>query len=567
MCATAIAVASVTAQAQRNGQRGGGPAGGGPPGPATVEFTAVTADGQLVADLAANQVTLKVDNKDRTIASLELVRFTAPAAATMPPAFGSNALTDAGRTYLLIVDEESLRPAAEAAVKEALTTFASTVHANDRLSLFTMPRGTQSLAPTTDRAPFTAAVAAIQSRAKATMTTQERRCHARDLLTGVGSVMGGLGATTSATPVVLFSTAISGVSESSGSADDCVLQTSDFQRVAAAADQVKAQFYIVRPEEPSSRTVAEGIDNLAGVTGGTAIYLTGADGAMARVARETSAYYVATFTAEGEERTGMSRRLELKSTRADVTIKARPTLAIARGSREAVTPQSMLRELTVHRDFGLRAVGIASRNDGDPKNPMKVVALAEPTDPSVKFKAAAAALYDGTGKLLAQWTARPEELQRSPMVAALPIVEGNFRLRVAAVDTNNRAATADYEVKVAQAPAGPAKLGGLMVGKSGTKVFEHLILLGGSDDVLAVFELYGRPEVPFRAVVEIADSTGVKTIAELAPQVLQTQIADKFLFMATLPTGQLQAGDYLVRAKVTFENSPTGELRQTIRKQ
>lgn len=566
MLLTAVAVASVTAQAQRGGgQRGGGQ--GGPAGPATVEFSAVTADGQLVTDLAATQVTLKVDNKDRTLTSLELVRFSAPAAAALPPAFGSNALTDAGRTYLLIVDEESLRPSAEAALKDALTAFAKGVHANDRLSLFTMPRGTQSLSPTTDRAPFAAAVAAIQSRAKATMTTQERRCHARDLLTGVASVMGGLGATSAATPVVLFSTAISGVSESSGSSDDCVLQTSDFQRVAAAADQVKAQFYIVRPEEPTSRAVAEGIDSLAGVTGGTAIYLTGTEGALARVARETSAYYIATFTAEGAERTGSSRRMELKSTRADVTIKARPTLAIARGSREAITPQSMLRELTVHRDFGLRAVGIASRNDGDPKNPMKVIALAEPTDPSVKFKAAAAALYDGTGKLLAQWTARPEELQRSPMVAALPIVEGNFRLRVAAVDTNNRAATADYEVKVAQAPAGPAKLGGLMIGTAGTGGFAPVITVGNQDEIIAVFELYGRPAGPFGAIVEIADSAEGKALVEAPPQPSATPIADKFLFMAKLPVKALKPGDYMLRAKLAFEGAPTGELRQTIRKQ
>jgi len=348
------------------------------------------------------------------------------------------------------------------------------------------------------------------------------------------------------------------------SPDDCVVQPSLYQRVGVSADVANAQFFVIRSEQ-SDRTAAEGIENLVGVTGGQMLFLTGEGGAMPRIARETQAYYTATFTAEGNERTGTSARLEVRSARPDVTIRARAGVNIPRAGAAAPTPVSMLRELTVHRGFGLRAVGIASRNE-DPKADMKVFALAETTDPSVKLKAAAAALYDPLGKLVAQWTARPEELQRSVLAAAIPALAGTYRLRVAAVSTDNRAATADYEMKVLTTEAGPAKLGGLMMGAASAGGFAPLVTITTEKEIIAVFELYGRPAGPFGAIVEILPDLTAKPLASAPPQPSATPIQDKFMFMATLPVGDLKPGDYILRAQLAFEGQPTGTLMQTIRK-
>ena len=276
------------------------------------------------------------------------------------------------------------------------------------------------------------------------------------------------------------------------------------------------------------------------------------------------AYYTASFAPEGNERNGTSARLELRTSRPDVTIRARASVNIPRAAA-APTPTSMLRELTVHRGFGLRVVGIASRNE-DPKADMKVFALAETTDPSVKLKAAAAALYDPLGKLVAQWTARPEELQRSVLAAAIPAPAGTYRLRVAAVSTDNRAATADYEMKVMTTAAGPAKLGGLMMGTAGAGGFAPLVTISTETEIIAVFELYGRPAGPFGALVEILPDLAGKALVTAPPQPSATPIQDKFLFMAKLPVADLKPGDYILRAQLAFEGQPTGTLTQTIRK-
>ncbi|GMV22382.1 MAG: hypothetical protein AMXMBFR57_23310 [Acidimicrobiia bacterium] len=545
---------------------------GGPAGPATIEFIATSTDGQMVTDLTAAQLTLRVGNRDRQISSLERVTFGATA-STLGTPFGTNSLAEAGRSVMVVVDEESLRPGLENVVRDALLAFEKTLNGNDRIGLFTVPRGATSLAPTTDREAFRAAAAKLQGRQKSTMTASERRCHTRDVIVALNGILTAAPPSGGLTPVLFFTTSLVGPSTGGaaiGDADECFLQPSEFQKVGAGADAINAQFYLVRPEQTSSSTAAEGIQNVLGVTGGTMVFL--GDGAgddpMARIARETSSYYVATFQAEGTERSGMSTRVDLKSTREGVTVRARNSVMIPRASADAPTPQSMLRELTVHRGFGLRAIGIASRNDGDAKNDMKLLALAEPVDPSVKFKSAAAGLYDPAGKLIAQWTARPEELQRSPMVAALAMPAGQYRLRVAAVDTSGRAATVDYEVFARIADAGPAKIGGLMIGAAGGSGFAPIIRITNEQEVIAVFELYGRPAGPFGAIVEILDSpTAEKALVEAPPQPSATPVQDKFMFMAKLPVASLKPGDYVLRARLGFEGAPTGTLTQIIRKQ
>lgn len=543
---------------------------GGPAGPATIEFIATSTDGQMVTDLTAAQLTLRVGNRDRQISSLERVTFGATA-STLGTPFGTNSLAEAGRSVMVVVDEESLRPGLENVVRDALLAFEKTLNGNDRIGLFTVPRGATSLAPTTDREAFRAAAAKLQGRQKSTMTASERRCHTRDVIVALNGILTAAPPSGGLTPVLFFTTSLVGPSTGGaaiGDADECFLQPSEFQKVGAGADAINAQFYLVRPEQTSSSTAAEGIQNVLGVTGGTMVFLGGNDDAMTRIARETSSYYVATFQADGNERNGMSARVDLKTTRDGVTVRARNSVAMPRASGEELTPASILRSGATHRGFGLRAIGVASRNDGDEKNTMKLVALAEPTDPAVKFKAMSVALYDPAGKPIAQWTARPEELQRSPMIAALAMPEGQYRMRVAAVDTNGRAATADYEVFARIADAGPAKIGGLMIGAAGGSGFAPIIRITNEQEVIAVFELYGRPAGPFGAIVEILDSpTAEKALVEAPPQPSATPVQDKFMFMAKLPVASLKPGDYVLRARLGFEGAPTGTLTQIIRKQ
>lgn len=554
--------------------------------PQTVDFVALTTDGSPITDLTANQVALKVGGKDRALTSLELVRFDA-AASLLPAPFATNSAADAGRDFVLVVDEDSLRTGMENPLRDALLAFSSSLAARDRIGLFTVPRGSTSLAPTTDRGQFRAAVAAIKGRSSTAAGTDSAAvqastagCHGRDVLAALSSIVTATSRPAGLTPVVLFSGAIAAPDTTVSSmamdqaagrsvlqSQECKLTQREFQVLGQAVDAARSPFYVVRPEAGAEGGRSEGLENVTGVTGGQMFALGGAtDGAMARIARETSAYYVATFTAEAAERNGASHRLELRSSRADVVVRARAGVVIPRPERGgALTPQSMLRTAVVQRGFGLRATAVVARNDGDTKNPVKLLGLAEPTDPTVKISAAAAGIYDPTGKLIAQWTARPEELQRSPMAAAMAIPGGTYRFRVAAVDTQGRAATTDYEVNTELTSAGVATMGSLLVGTATTGFMPQLQFTTEAE-VMVYFELYGRPTGPFGALVEIADTVDGPALVSAQPVAAATPIQDKFMFTVKLPIAGLKPGDYVVRAKLAFEGQPTGVLMRTIRK-
>ncbi|MGE3345077.1 MAG: hypothetical protein AB7L71_16770, partial [Vicinamibacterales bacterium] len=248
---------------------------GGPAGPATIEFIATSTDGQMVTDLTAAQLTLRVGNRDRQISSLERVTFGATA-STLGTPFGTNSLAEAGRSVMVVVDEESLRPGLENVVRDALLAFEKTLNGNDRIGLFTVPRGATSLTPTTDREAFRAAAAKLQGRQKSTMTASERRCHTRDVIVALNGILTAAPPSGGLTPVLFFTTSLVGPSTGGaaiGDADECFLQPSEFQKVGAGADAINAQFYLVRPEQTSSSTAAEGIQNVLGVTGGTMVFL------------------------------------------------------------------------------------------------------------------------------------------------------------------------------------------------------------------------------------------------------------------------------------------------------
>src|SRR4030095_14823594 len=74
----------------------------------------------------------------------------------------------------------------------------------------------------------------------------------------------------------------------------------------------------------------EGLETLAGVTNaGGVIRMAATDSPLARVARETSAQYVATFDPEANERTDQMSRVELRVAREGVGVRTFGEISMA----------------------------------------------------------------------------------------------------------------------------------------------------------------------------------------------------------------------------------------------
>jgi hypothetical protein len=363
----------------------------------------------------------------------------------------------------------------------------------------------------------------------------------------------------------------------------CELVVSDFQRVGVAAGAARADFYVVQPDDVGlhrggrpesisgtgfigSDNPLEGIEHLAGITGGSRLPLTAlGTSALDRVARETSSYYFAEIDPERSDFNGGSKSLSVRVDRPGAVVRARPTIGFGRRAPEVrrtrVTAAEMLLVTDVFTQLPLRAAGFAMEGaDGR----IKVVSLAEPVDPSITLASAAVALVDASGLVVARWTAT--DAADVPLLGAMLVNPGAYRLRVAAVDTAGIPGTADYELAAQLTPAGPLMLSSLVLGLSRDGAMTPRLQFGAEPAALASFEIYGGASgTPVSTNLDVARSLNGPAIMSL-PLVLERSGNQRFTAVGTVPVGALPAGDYVVRATIGVEGGPSGRIVRTMRK-
>ena len=113
-----------------------------------VDFYALGSDGAGIADLKPEEVSVKVDGRARTVRSLRLVKqadapVTDPLASvvTVPEPFSTNRGAEAGRSFIIVVEDESFRPGRERPIRSAVKAFLGAITQKDRVSVWTVPHG------------------------------------------------------------------------------------------------------------------------------------------------------------------------------------------------------------------------------------------------------------------------------------------------------------------------------------------------------------------------------------------------------------------------------------------
>ena len=552
-------------------------------GTATLQFRVLGPDGQPVTDVKAGDVSLKVDGKAREIKALELVDLRAPAASgdappeksDVPPPFATNAAAGGGgtvRDIYLLVDEESIAPGKDGAVKEAIGYLIAAKGPQDRVGLLSLRQGGANVAPTSDLNQVKTAVASIAGYGSSNSDLACRTVRAIQTLQAVfGNSPQGLPPTVvfySAQVAALQAGRTASLGGTSGS-QLCEIRTEMMQQLGSAAQVSRAAFYVIELTDSGmgsrATEAAGGLENLAGVTHGEIIRVsTNAEGQMKRIANGTAAYYVVGFDAEGADRSAGNKRVELTVARSGVDVKAPREMSFARaggGKSANANPRDMIRSAAAFNDLGLRAAAYSSRNPGDAK--IRILTLFEPVEPGAKLNAAMVGLFDPNGKLTAQWTAQAADLANPTAMAALIAPAGKYRMRVAATDASGKSGAVDAQVSLGLVAAGPIQLGDLVLGKivQGNPV--PAMLFSTEEEAIAILELYGRPAGPLKMYAELVGA-GDPIQVPLAPQA--TSEPDKFLLSAKIPVAALKPGDYTVRAIVGVEGQPEATVTRTLRK-
>ena len=545
----------------------------------TIDFRVLTDDGRPVLDLKPDEVELRIDGRQRPVSSLRLFGEVSPpgGAATgepPPPPFASNQLGDGGRDVLVLIEDESIVPGREQSVTAAVEELLAGLAPKDRVGLVTIPRGGTNIGFTTSRQAIRDGLASTKGRGSTAEAAGDLACRTRLTLESLIGVFRAQVGREVPTTVVLLSSSLTAPTAVVGqSASLCPIRAEDFNQVADAAIGARVNLVVghVLDARPGDTTgLAAGLESLAGVTSGQLVRLSGdRTGDMTRVAQQTATYYVVGFEPERAESDGRSHRIDLRVSRGGVKVHLRPHVTIPRAEDRPVdssrpSARSLLRSPLVERDLPLRAAGYASRDSDERK--VKIVVLFE-SDTGSTLESAMVGLFDSKGKLTAQWTAKTPELARAPVVTALPVPPGTYRIRVAATDAAGRGGTVDAEVNAALTDAPPVTISALALGTAIDGAFVPRLQFSTEKVMVGYIEVYGRPKgSTVAAILEVADTADGPAGASFPARVPTSPSGDTIPIVVGVPIEALPPGDYVIRAVVAVDGKPIGRVSRTLRK-
>jgi hypothetical protein len=565
------------------------------------DFVVVKKDGQPVTDIRPEEVTLRIDNRNRLIKSLQYVPLsagmggvasaTAAGAAAITPPFATNLMPTASapRSIVIIVDDESMPIGQEITLRAALNRFVRSLPPADPVALVTVPHGGIKVGLTTDRDRLARGISAISP----IVSIVSAACQTKDTLSTLETTLGLLTRNSDQPVAVAFlSAALTGQSQQeriqrptvggggvSDQAGGCHIVADNFVRVGQAVAAAKAQLYVIHPDYTPAPAL-EGIESLRSETGAPLFHLTSSgEPGLTRMARETAGYYLGTFETQPDELTGKPHPSSVKVSRPDVDVRDKRYIIVGRTAAAAsptaststptiTTAFDMVRSGRAFRDLPLRATAAPSRNAKDPAA-VDMVGWFEPIDPSVKVMTAAAALIDENGTAQAYWESTPNQaLTTWPVAIGLTARPGTYRLRVAAIDANGRTGLIDDTVVAEIRPAGPLHLSGLVLGLSRAGGFAPRLQFSSEAAAIAYFELYGTvtDDLKVSAVFEVSRTTDGPAMMSVSATAAATHEDGKLGLTGAIPVGALAPGDYVVRAVVTVAGQGSGRILRTLRK-
>jgi hypothetical protein len=530
----------------------------------SIDFVATTGDGQHAAGLTPADVSLKVGGRERPIRDLEVVTVNAGPAIAPPSAAGSRLPPPYGetltvgernrRSILLLVDEGTLF-GMEQVLRDAVAKLVASLSPADRLGVASTRPDSISVPLTTDHQKVRAAVDSLSlGRGNPSL------CFG-GVVRQVVSLAQLLPAGRASTLAVLSRGG--GVANPQGSGSiiasgECMIRREELLPIANAisATQINYRVFNVGAAGASSA-----LEDFAGSTGAETNVLSFAEaGGLARAAQAAAQFYRATVSADAS-RHDQLERVELRVNRPGVKVSGPTHVSLEPVRPPIVDAASLLRGQAVRSDLPLRIAAFASKNEG--ARSAKLLVVVEPAEAGTTFAEAIVSVVGANGEVAGQWTARPEDLARVPLMAALPVVPGSYRVRAAVVDGRNRAALAEYSTDTLQG-TGEVKMSSLVLGVSPKGEFTPRLLFGGEPSGVAYLEIYNaRASANVDVLFELAASPDGPVLAKIPAQMSagQTHTA-----IGQIPVGTLPVGDTLVRAVVTIDGAPAGQTVRTLRK-
>jgi hypothetical protein len=514
-----------------------------------------------------------------------------PPAPALPAPFATNARAGPGRTFYLLVDEASVTPGDSGPVRLAIDEFLTTLPPGDEVALATVRPEGPLVQPTTDRARVRGAFESLKELGSADESAASASARSAGCLVRLRELFGALSGLDQPPVVIVISTGLSGPpaakeaatrgagsrQPSGGGNERGRAAPVDLGRLRLAAARARAELYFV---ELGGRGAAPEV--VANDVGGDVLALLPANNAFLRVARETRSHYVVNISANDDDRPGVAYPIAIDTGRSGVVLRFRPDAFLGRPTAPAPpTTQEMIGGVDEFRQLAIRLAGFPTRADTRAGPSVLITGLTEPVDPGVRFRSATAVLFGATGARAAEDTAGPSALSVTPLLSHLIAPPGHYLLRVAVIDVEGRAGTADCPIDAGLTSAGPLTLSSLRIGvplpptppgpnrRDSVPGLDPRLQFTTEVAALAAFDLYGgAPNEHVTLVMEVLKKAEGPPIQPLEPHILPARASEPGHYVVTAPVdlASLVPGDYLIRATVGVAGQAPAMITQTLRK-
>lgn len=551
------------------------------PGAERVVIRASNNDGRPVQDLTAAQVSIRVDGTERKVTNLQLIEPEAGTVTALPPPYVTNVAPPpeaAAREFVIAIDDDGIASRRDEPIRDVVAQLIKTLSESDRIGLLSLRLGKFVLPPTTHHDAVLASLPKVMAMGSASASAVDLACRTKSMYESMETLLetGGPERT-----IVLFVAGMSPVTEETvrqsliPNPRACEIRSrdlDDLSRVAIAASP--SVFMVLFPEGAvSASNVARGeagAELAAGAVSAELIRFTADTGPVVeRITATAGTYYIATLEGAASRD---ARRVDVRVNRDGVRALARPihsreaTVRDTSETRSASSPspRDMIREAATFMDLPLRADGFIARQPGS--DDLRVMAIFEPDANTARFKEAAVGLFSDEGLLKAQWTARPEELRTTPVIAVLTAPPGHYRMRVAATDMQGRGGTTDVPVVVELGDARPVKVGDLVLGTDQSS--PKLLFRFGDPSVIGSLLVYDvTKDMNVGVTFEVRQNERTAPIGSTAARIVQSpNEPDARLAWGGFNLQPLPPGDYLMRAIVTVNGKEAGVVSRTLRK-
>ena len=561
-------------------ERAGGP---------TIDFVAVEADGTPVRDLQRSEVEIRINDRVRVVRSLRRVA-AAPATlagdrAVAAP-YGTNDSVAAGRAFALIVDQESITTGHQQLLRNAVEGLAGELTPADQVTVAALPFGGAPLPFTSDPVRVRMAMNAVAGQGSRGETGSELACRTRRFLEALDAFLETQAGRPTPLTVIVLTAGLAAPRRDAPMAlapGICELPIGHFEQITASATLARANVYLLQPADVGmsgsgwrdtiggtgylgSDNPIEGVEHLAGVTGGARLPLDAAGtGALLRVARESSAYYVAELEPASGDVAGRSRSLNVRVTRRGITVRARPSVVLLGATAAAGTRKLTVADLLGSADaFNALRLRIAGYTVQDADGRLRTGVVIETADPAVTLASAGAVLIAGDGRIAGRWFAR--DASERPLLGAIAAPPGTYRLRAAAIDSAGQPGAAETIVETGLTPVGPLSLGSMMLGVSRDGIVKPQLEFGAEPSAIASFDIYGGDAgLGITATLEVARGVEGPPLVVL-PLALTRASESRVVATGTAPIGALAPGDYVVRGVIALADGTSGRVTRTLRK-